>query len=82
MGAQVGKLVGPLVSPEKRTVKVADGTNADEVIANTQQVVRERARTAVAEVFQILDRTLFEQLDAELAELEAEVARWPRALEE
>ena len=69
-----------MIWEEKRTVEVPAGTNADDVIRETEQAIRRQAEEAVAEVFHRLDETIFEPLDQELGRLEAEIREWPLAL--
>jgi phage tail tape-measure protein len=76
-GAWVGEAIAPTIWQETRTVEISIGTNADEVICQTTQTIRQRALEVVAEMFSRLDQNIFVPLDQELARLESEVRQWP-----
>ena len=76
-GALVGEAIAPTIWQETRTVENSIGTNADEVICQTTQTIRQRALEVVAEMFSRLDQNIFVPLDQELARLESEVRQWP-----
>jgi GTP-binding protein EngB required for normal cell division len=76
-GAWVGEAIAPNIWQETRTVEISIGTNADEVICQTTQTIRQRALEVVAEMFSRLDQNIFVPLDQELARLESEVRQWP-----
>jgi hypothetical protein len=76
-GGFAGGEIGPMVWKETRTVEIPTGTNADEVICQTQQAIRRQAENAVADGFRRLYDTIFAPLDRELSRLESEVSEWP-----
>lgn len=76
-GSFAGGQIGPSVWEETRTVEIPIGTNADEVICQTEQAIRRQAKEVVAEGFRRLDQSIFAPLDQELARLESEVSQWP-----
>ena len=76
-GGFAGGEIAPRVWEETRTVEIPIGTNADEVICQTEEVIRRQAKDAVAEGFRRLDQSVFAPLDQELARLETEVSQWP-----
>jgi predicted GTPase len=80
LGSLAGEQIGPMVWEEKRTVEVPAGTNADEVIRQTEQAIRRQGEEAIADIFRRLDETIFAPLDEELGRLESEVREWPLAL--
>jgi hypothetical protein len=80
LGTLAGGQVGPMIWEERRTVEVPAGTNADDVIRETEQAIRRQAEEAVAEVFHRLDEAIFEPLDQELGRLKDEIREWPLAL--
>jgi 50S ribosome-binding GTPase len=80
LGSVAGGQLGPMVWKETRTVEIPIGTNADEVIRQTEQDIRRKAQEAVAEVCHRWDEIPFAALDQELARLESEIREWPLAL--
>ncbi|MBI5489013.1 MAG: hypothetical protein HY905_16890 [Deltaproteobacteria bacterium] len=75
-----GRWFGRELGGQTRTVRVAAGTNADEVVAGTAREMGDHAARAVGEALDLLDRTIFGQILGELSRLGKNVGRWRRAL--
>lgn len=79
LGGLVGSLAGRAIGrqvKEKRTVTVGKGTNADQVVSDTQRAVRRQATVLIGKVVAMLVSDVFDPLEASIQKLEDRVNGW------
>jgi len=81
LGGIAGGEIVPLLWVEEQTAEVVVGTNAADIIRQTEQAMRDQATCAVNNAFRQLEGTIFVPLEEEIGKLEAQVKGWPLALE-
>ncbi len=78
-GKFTGKKVGQKVYKEKVTVQIPAGTNANDIIKETQKQIRETASHIVNKLFDKIDKTVFGKLITEIENLENYVNAWKQS---
>ena len=78
-GKFTGKKVGQKVYKEKVTVQIPAGTNANDIIKETQKQIRETASHIVNQLFDKIDKTVFGKLITEIDNLENYVNAWKQS---